>query len=79
MIIFNMVYDWMTVVLENGHWLAMSVVNSMLLNDTICHHKTIKIVFSGSGAHPTNDISIEFENQSKLEVLWFEMCPTNHN
>ena len=31
------------------------------------------------GACPTNDISIEFEIQTKLAVLWFKMYSTDHN
>ena len=31
------------------------------------------------GAHPTNEISIEFVIRPKFAVLWFEMYSTNHN
>ena len=31
------------------------------------------------GAHPTNDISIEFEIRTKLAVLWFKTHWTDPN
>ena len=34
---------------------------------------------SRPGAHPTSGISIEFEIRSKLGVLWFKICPADHN
>ena len=30
-------------------------------------------------AHPTNDISLEFENRPKFAVLWFKMYSTDLN
>ena len=35
--------------------------------------------YEGTGARPTNEISIEFEIRPHLVVLWFQMCSTNHN
>ena len=33
----------------------------------------------GSGARPTNDISIEFEIRQNFAVIWFKIYPTDHN
>ena len=33
----------------------------------------------GRGAHPTNDISIEFETRPKFALLWFKMYSTDHS
>ena len=45
-----------------------------------CAHPALtKIIPVVPGAHPINDISIEFEFRPKFAVLWFKIFSTDHN
>ena len=50
----------------------ISECSSQFLNDS---HS----IPNSPGAHPTNDISIEFEIGPKYVVLWLKMYSPNHN
>ena len=34
---------------------------------------------SGTGARPTNDITIQFKIRPKFQVLWYKIYATNHS
>ena len=52
----------------------------MRIKNSELYHMASGLLFNtGSGAHPTNDISIEFEIRPKFAVLSINTYWTNHN